>query len=106
MNTNNNIQEKIESTLHALDNLQDVKAPPFFKDKTMQRLFTEKEEVASFSIWSWFTPKLQLATLACVVLINVYAFNQIKVSDYNEGVSSFAAEYGLSTESNSSIINL
>lgn len=106
METNNNIQDRIEATLQSLDNLNDVKAPSFFKDRTLQHLFSEKEEVVSSSIFNWFSPQLQLATLVCVLAINVYVITQIKSSSYNESISNFASDYGISTESNSSIISL
>ncbi|WP_452223368.1 hypothetical protein [Lacinutrix chionoecetis] len=106
MKTNNNIEKKVERTLHALDNINEVKVSPFFKDKTLERLFTEKEEKVPVSIWNWFTPQLQLATLICVLAINVYAIKQIKSLKYNESISSFATDYGLSTSSESSLFNL
>ncbi|RAJ16878.1 hypothetical protein [Olleya aquimaris] len=106
METNKNIHERVDHTLHSLEQLQPVNVSPFFKDKTMQRLFAEKEVVESKSLFSWFTPQLQLAMLVCVLAINVYAIAQIKNSSYNASISSFASEYGLTTETNSSILNL
>ena len=103
MKTNKNIQDKIDNTFHAIESMEQVSVSHFFKDKTMQRLFSEKEveKVA----WSWFSPKLQLATLACVVLINVYAVKQINSSKYDDSISSFASDYGITTENESSIFN-
>ena len=70
----------------------------------MQRLFTEKDETATD--WNWFSPKLQLATLVCVVILNVIAFTQINESSYDENLNSFAESYGLSTSMNgTSILN-
>lgn len=104
MKTNTNIQDKIDQTINAAQNIDAVTVSPFFKDKTMQRLFTEKE-VASKS-WHWFTPQLQLATLVCVVVLNVYAIQQIKSTKYNESISSFASDYGLNSDTDGSLINL
>ncbi|WP_397363158.1 hypothetical protein [Olleya sp. R77988] len=104
MKTNKNIQQQIENTFDAMDSIQQVNVSPFFKDKTLQRMFSKKEETVS--IWSWFTPQLQLATLVCVLAINVYAIRQIKNSSYNESISTFATDYGLSAESKSSTFNL
>ncbi|MEM5539669.1 MULTISPECIES: hypothetical protein [unclassified Olleya] len=104
MNTNNNIQDKIDSTLNALDTLNSVQVSPFFKDKTMQKMFAEKQ-VTSKS-WSWFTPQLQLATLVCVVIVNVYAIRQINSTKYNDAISSFASDYGLNSDSESSFLKL
>ena len=105
METNNNIQNKIDSAFEALDAIERVHVSPFFKDKTMQRLFAEKE--IEQKAWSWFTPKLQLATLVCVVVLNVVAFTKIEdASTYDENLSEFAESYGLSTsEDDNSILN-
>ena len=100
-----NIQDNVKKTLEVLDTMETVKTPPFFKDKTMQRLFAEKEKTASVSIWNWFTPQLQLATLACIVFVNVYAINQIKSSKYEASVSSFASDYGITAENEFSLFN-
>lgn len=105
METNNNIQKKIDSAFEALDAIETVQVSPFFKDKTMQRLFAEKE--VEQTSWSWFTPKLQLATLVCVVVLNVIAFTKLESSSsYDENVSTFAESYGLSTsDDDTSILN-
>ena len=106
MKINMNIEEKVSKTLEAFDTMDTVKTPPFFKDKTMQLLFKEKEEKTAASFWSWFTPQLQLATLVCVVLVNFYAIKEINNSEYESSISTFASDYGISTEQESSIFNL
>ena len=105
METNKNIQDKIDSTFEAMDAIETVNASPFFKDKTMNVLFAEKKEQQT--AWNWFTPKLQLATLVCVVVLNVIAFTKLEESSsYEESVSEFAESYGLSTsDDNTSILN-
>ncbi len=105
MDTGRNLQNQIDETLHVLDNIESVNVSPFFKDKTMNVLFAEKEEVQTG--WSWFTPKLQLATLACVVILNVMAFTKLEeTSTYEENVSEFAETYGLLiSDEDTSILN-
>ena len=104
MDTNKNIQSKIDNTLGAMDAIKTVSVSPFFKDKTMQHLFTEKEETVN--VWNWFSPKMQLATLVCVVILNVVAFTQINSSSYDENLIDFAETYGLSTsDDDTSILN-
>ena len=104
MDTNKNIQSKIDSTLGAINATETVSVSPFFKDKTMRRLFAEKEEIVG--VWNWFSPKLQLATLACVVVLNVVAFTQIYAYSYDENLNDFAETYGLSSSDNdTSILN-
>ena len=103
MDTNKEIQKKIDSTLDAIDAIETVNVPPFFKDKTMQRLFAEHEEKQV--AWSWFTPKLQFATLVCIVVLNVIAFTNLQKTAYDENVSQFAESYGLSTSTETSVLN-
>lgn len=103
MDTNKNIQNEIDSTLKALDSIKTVSVSPFFKDQTMQRLFSEKKKVGLD--WNWFTPKLQLATLTCIVVLNIVAVAQIKSSSYEENIDKFAENYGFSTTTETSILN-
>lgn len=104
MDTDRNIQNQIDETLNVFDNMETVNVSPFFKDKTMNVLFAEKEVVQTG--WSWFTPKLQLATLVCVVVLNVIAFTKLEeTSTYEENLSEFAESYGLSTTDDTSILN-
>lgn len=103
MKTNKNNQDKIDSTFQALDALEEVSISPFFKDKTMRRLFSQKDDTKI--AWTWFSPKLQLATLACVVVLNVLALTKFKETKYDESVDLFAESYGLSTDISSSLLN-
>lgn len=103
MEQDRNIQNEIGSTFKVLDSIENVNVSPFFKDKTMQRLFAEKDEKQV--VWSWFTPKLQLATLACVVIVNVLSFTQLNTATYDENINQFAESYGLSTSDDTSILN-
>ncbi len=103
MDTNRDIQNKIDSTLTSIDSIETVNVSPFFKDKTMQRLFAEKEE--KVTVWTLFTPKFQLATLACVIILNVFAFTQLNKSNYDENINQFAETYGLSTSTDISFLN-
>ncbi|PWH83185.1 hypothetical protein DIS18_01130 [Algibacter marinivivus] len=105
MDTDRNIQNQIDETLNVFDNMETVNVSPFFKDKTMHVLFAEKE--VEQTGWSWFTPKLQLATLVCVVVLNVIAFTKLEeTSSYDENLSEFAESYGLLTsDEDTSILN-
>ena len=104
MKENRNIQFEIDQTFDSINRIKKVDAPPFFKDKMMKRLF-EQEEVEQKFAWSWFTPKLQLATLTCVIVLNFMAFTQLKSDTYNENVNSFATTYGLQSDSDNTLFN-
>lgn len=105
METNKNIQDKIDSTFDVMDAIETVSVSHFFKDKTLNVLFAEKK--TQQSTWNWFTPKLQLATLVCVVVLNVIAFTKLEnTSSYENNVSEFAESYGLSaSDDDTSILN-
>lgn len=103
MKAKKNIQSKIQETFEMLDAFQEVKISPFFKNQVMQRMFVEKDEKQF--VWYWFTPKLQLATLLCVVALNVFAFTKFNAANYEEDVTSFASSYGLSVELDTTLFN-
>jgi len=105
MDTDRNIQNKINDTLNTMESIENVNVSPFFKDKTMQRLFAEKE--VEQTGWAWFSPKLQLTTLVCVVVLNIIAFTKLEESStYDESVSALAESYGLSSsDDDTSLLN-
>jgi hypothetical protein len=105
MDTNKNIQDKVNTTFDVLEDIQEVNVSPFFKDKTMRVLFSEKNTDAYSWLWAWFTPKLQFATLVCVILINVYTFSKMNENEYEANVTAFAETYGLKTDNQTSMFN-
>ena len=104
MDRKNTFDKDIQDTLNAMDAMAPVQVSPFFKDKTMNVLFAEKEEEQK--AWSWFSPKLQLATLVCVIVLNVFAFTKLEANSYENDLSEFAETYGLSSSTEESIFNL
>tara|TARA_B100000795_G_C22772702_1_gene428595 strand:+ start:546 stop:860 length:315 start_codon:yes stop_codon:yes gene_type:complete len=104
MKTNSNIAEKVKSTFESIDHIQDIKISPFFKDKTMRKLFDAEVEEEKI-LFSWFAPKLQLATLICIIILNSVAFIQLKSTTYDSNISNFAENYSLFTNSETSILN-
>lgn len=101
METNRNIKNKIADTLSAMDAIESVNVSPFFKDKTMQRLFIEQEEEPI--IRSWFSLKLQFAVLVCIIVLNVIAFSKLNSNNYDSNISEFAETYGLFSDSDLSL---
>ncbi|MEM6717835.1 MAG: hypothetical protein AAF611_00835 [Bacteroidota bacterium] len=104
METSKNIKKKIETTFDVLDTINDVNVSPFFKDKTLQRLYAEKEEVTTAG-FGWFTPKLQLATLICILIINVFGIYQMTKTEYDSNITEFAKLYELSGNQQPSLFN-
>ncbi|MDO5977741.1 hypothetical protein [Flavivirga spongiicola] len=103
MEINKNIKNKVDDTLNAMDGTEAVKISPFFKDRTMQKLFVEKGEEPL--IWSWFSPRLQLAALVCVIVLNVLAFVQLNSNEYDNNINEFTETYGLSSGLDTSLFN-
>ncbi|MDD7884852.1 hypothetical protein [Flavivirga sp. 57AJ16] len=103
MEVNKDIKNKVVDTLNAMDVTEAVQVSPFFKDKTMQRLFVGQEDESL--VWSWFSPKLQLATLVCIVVLNVLAFTQLNSNKYDSNINEFAETYGLSSGLGTSLFN-
>ncbi|NRD19730.1 hypothetical protein HNV08_06690 [Winogradskyella eckloniae] len=104
MKQNVDMNNKVKNTIDSAESIQKVDVSPFFKANVMHKIRNTSEEIQD-ATWSWFTPKLQLATLVCVVVLNIIAFNSLQKSDYIESVNSFAESYGLSTTTESTILN-
>lgn len=100
-----NIDKKNTSTFQVLDNIEKVAAPHFFSHKVLQKIAVEKEKEKT--TFSWFSPVMQLTTVALIVLINtvvlVYSF-KIDTSSTSDAITSFAQDYSLQ-ESPNSILN-
>ena len=102
MKNKEHINKQVEATFNALNSIDKVEVNHFFKHKVLQKLNAEKE--VKPSVFSWFTPQLQLATLSVVLLLNFgtiyYAFNNANnaVNTASE-IETFAQDYSLNTES-------
>ncbi|WP_298894447.1 hypothetical protein [uncultured Psychroserpens sp.] len=103
MKTNKDIQDKVNTVLNSVDTIKDVKVSPFFKDKMLSVLFSEKREMRQVN-WTWFTPKFQLATLFCFIVLNVFTLTQINNSTYDDYISDFAELYDLTTHESNSLL--
>ncbi|MFT4575841.1 MAG: hypothetical protein ACI9SI_000753 [Polaribacter sp.] len=98
------INQQVDDTLGVLNTIEKVDVPPFFRHKVLQKLKAERE--VKQSVFNWFTPQLQYATLCVVLLLNFgtifYAFNTSqKTGTTSSGIELFAQEYSLQSESNS-----
>jgi len=97
MKSKRNIDQLVEQTLDSASSVEAVKAPPFFKDKVLNRMAQITAEGQENSdILGWFTPKFQAAALICFVVLNGYALLSYATNSYGENVENFAEVYGLS----------
>jgi hypothetical protein len=99
MKNKEHVNQQVIAAFKVLDTLEEVKVNPFFKHKVLQQLNNQKEEKTS--ILAWFTPSLQLATLALVLLLNTsvvfYAFS-FQEKDSLDRLNTFAQEYSLQSQ--------
>ena len=70
MKTSTEINSNVKDTLLAVKTINTAEVSPFFKERVLQQIFNIPEEKASTS-WTWFTPKIQFATLAGVLVLNI-----------------------------------
>ena len=103
MKSDLDMNKKVKETFDSIESIEEVKVSPFFKEKVMHKIRNAAED-GKEATWSWFTPKFQLATLVCVVVLNIMAFNDLQETTYDENVSNFAESYGLSTSTETTII--
>jgi hypothetical protein len=103
MTSNFEINKKVHETLDSIESIKEVQVSSFFKENVMHQIRNATEDIQE-ATWSWFTPKLQLATLVCVVVLNVLAFNNLKEATYDANINNFAESYGLSS-TETSILN-
>lgn len=97
------INKKVNATLSVVDTIQEVKVSPFLKDKVLNNLTAKVEETQK--VWSWYTPKYQIATLIVVILLNVYAYKVLTSDEYNTTVEEFVDTYDFGDETYTSIFN-
>jgi len=99
MKSTKKIEENINETFKVLETIEEVKVNHFFKHKVLQQLENQKEE--KLPVFGWFTPKLQLATLGMVLLLNVssiyYVFSS-QEKNTEVTLETFAKSYSLQTE--------
>ncbi|MBM1107765.1 hypothetical protein JQC67_16535 [Aurantibacter crassamenti] len=91
-----NIDELVDETLESVSKIDKVKAPPFFKDKVLNRMAQQTEKSnEGIHYLDWFTPKYQAAALICFVLLNTAVLLSNTDDSYSENVSDFADVYGI-----------
>lgn len=103
MRTNLEIEKKVKATIDSVESIEEVSVSPFFKEKVMHQIRTASEDRKEI-VLSWFTPRLQLATLVCIVVLNIIAFSNLEDNSYDENLNEFAESYGLSTSTDIAIL--
>jgi NADH:ubiquinone oxidoreductase subunit C len=93
------VHQQVKDTFKVLESIKEVKVNHFFKHNVLQQLKNQKEETTS--ILDWFTPRLQLASVAFVLLLNAsalfYAFSS-QEQNFVVNIDSFSQEYSLHSD--------
>lgn len=96
MEIDNDINTKVNKAFEALEEIKEVKVNANFKQNVFRKLEEETDDVAV--VFNWFTPKLQLAVMVIVLLVNasaiVYSFSSLTEET---NISGFAEAYNLTT---------
>lgn len=102
MKNKEHINKQVADTFKVLESIDKVEVNSFFKHKVLQKLNAEKE--IEKPVFYWFTPKLQLAALGLILLLNAsaifYAYSSTE-NTQNSAIETFAQEYSLQSKSNS-----
>lgn len=101
--SNSEIDKKVKSTLDAIDSIEVVKVSPFLKDRILNNLDHAPEKIGS--IWSWYTPNLQLTTLLMFIMLNLFAYINMNSEDYDLVIDEFTETYELDIETESTFSN-
>lgn len=105
MKNKEQINNKVDAAFNALNAIEEVQVNHFFKHKVLQQLELQNE--VKTPIFTWFTPKFQLASLVVVLLLNasaiLYAFSSQEKTG-TVSLETFAQEYSLQSTT-TSILN-
>lgn len=93
------------NTFDILDEIQEAKVSPFFKNKVLNAIREQKEE--KVPLFGWFSPQLQLATLALILCINalalIYSVDFSQTDQELSGIEAFVQDYSLESDSGISL---
>lgn len=88
-----NLEKKVEETLRALDDVEQLPHNPYFYTKLQQRLAKEGKEKTSFNWLNLWQP----AFFAVLIAINIITFSTFQGEQHSEdGLSILKNEYQIS----------
>ena len=105
MNDQKNTSKFVTDLVEDTTVLSKVSAPPFFKDKVLNRLSTEQTEKEIQPWIYWLTPNWQWAALALFLALNFGVLFYYNSSKKEQQLATFASSYGLTNGEESSILN-
>lgn len=103
MMSNSEIDKKVKATIESINSIEEVRVSPFLKDRILNQLQAKVSQ--SSPLFSWFTPQLQLSTLALFLILNVLAYLNVNSEDYNSSIDEFTETYGLVEEAETTFSN-
>lgn len=84
-----------------LDAIKKVEITPFFKNKVLREINNinaQNKKNKEHYLFNWFTPKLQLASIALILVVNASAVFYVFQNKEKNAITNFASEFSLSTE--------
>lgn len=100
MKTHKNKPIENNNTFDILDEIQEVKVNPFFKNKVLNSIRQQEEE--RVPLFGWFSPQLQLVTLALLLCVNaltiIYSLDIGESNQELSGIEAFVQDYDLDSD--------
>lgn len=86
------LENKIEEVFTSLDKINEVKIDASFKKEVLSNIDNATPEL---TYYNWFTPKLQIAAMVVVLLVNTLAVCHLFVNQDSASLESVAEQYSL-----------
>ena len=90
------VEDKIEEAFSSLDKINEVKVSSTFKSRVLEEIQQAKEQKETYS---WFTPKLQIAAMIIVLLVNTIAIAHLFSDRDTTSFENFVEQYDLNSNS-------
>ena len=88
---NREIREEVDETLRLLDQIKRQKGNPFLHTRVMEQIKRENAAIIQPSD----TPVWKLATIALLLVMNVFVLIQLSDHDQSSSLDTLSEEYGL-----------
>lgn len=87
-----NLENKIEEVFTSLNEINEVKVSALFKEKVLGNIENSEPELIYYS---WFTPRLQIAAMVIIILVNTLAVYHLFLNQDSASLENLAEQYSL-----------
>jgi len=88
--------KEIEDLLEPLNKIGKVSTSAVFKERVLVKIAEEKTKTF---VVNWFTPKLQIAAMIVILLVNTIAISYLFKSKEDVSLENFVEQYELNSSS-------